>query len=105
MSASASAVAAGGVAGDDEDGVVAGDRAEDVGQLGLVEGGGEELRGARRGAQDDEVGAGLGADEQLAAQPGQPLGRGVAAAGRGEPAVAALARDGVDEGAGRPSGP
>ena len=66
-------VAAGGVAADDQDGVVAGDGAEDVGELGLVERRGEELRGTGRGAQHDEVGAGLGADEQLAAQAGQPL--------------------------------
>ena len=54
-------VAAGRVAADHQDGVVAGDGAEDLGQLGLVEGGGEELGGAGRGAQHDQVGAGLGA--------------------------------------------
>ena len=38
------------VAADDQDGVVPGDRAEDVTEVGLVEGAGEELRGARRRA-------------------------------------------------------
>ena len=49
-------VAAGRVAADHQHGVVAGDGAEDVGELGPVERGGEELRGARRGAQHDQVG-------------------------------------------------
>ena len=34
---------------------------------------GEELGGAGRGAQHDQVGAGVGADQQLGAQAGQPL--------------------------------
>ena len=98
-------VAAGGVAADHEHGVVAGDGAEDVGELGLVEGRGEELGGAGRGAQHDQVGAGLGADEELAAQPGQPGGRGRGLPGRRGSSVAALGRDGVDERAGRRRGP
>ena len=49
-------VATGGVAADQEDGVVAGDGAQDVGVLGLVERRGEELRGSGRGPQYDEVG-------------------------------------------------
>src|SRR5262245_31929941 len=58
-------VSPGGVSTDEEDGVVAGDRAEDVGVLDLVERRGQELRGPRRGAEDDEVRTGVGADEQL----------------------------------------
>ena len=60
-------------------GVVAGDGAEDVGQAGAVERGGEELGGAGRGAQDDEVGRGLGGDEQLRGRAGRA---GPCAAGR-----------------------
>jgi hypothetical protein len=48
-SRAAEGLAAGGVAGDDHHGVVAGDGADDVGQAGPVQGGGEELRGTRRG--------------------------------------------------------
>ena len=60
---------------DHQDGVVAGDGAEDVGVLGLVERRGEELGGAGRGAQHDEVGAGVGADEELGAAAGPAGGR------------------------------
>ena len=94
-----------GVAADHQHGVVAGDGAEDVGQLGLVERGGEELRGARRGPQDDQVGAGLGADEQLVAQPGQPVRRPRRSPPARRVAVAALAGYGVDERAGRRRAP
>ena len=96
----ASVVAAGGVAADHQDGVVAGDGAEDLGELGLVEGGGEELRGTGRGAQHDQVGAGLGADQELGAEPGEPGLAGGGLARRRGSSVAALGRDGVDEGAG-----
>ena len=92
-------VAARGVAADDEQGVVAGDGAEDVAEVGLVEGTGEELRGTGRRTEHDEVGAGLGADEQLGAQAGQPVAAGRGLAGRGDAAVTALPRHGVDEGA------
>ena len=74
-----------GLAGHDEDRVVAGDGADDLGQAGAVDRAGQELRRARRGAQHDQVAAGVGAGEQLAQQPDQP-GRGRprrrAAAGR-----------------------
>ena len=88
------------VARDHEHGVVAGDGAEHLAELGLVDGRGEELGGAGRRPQHDEVGARLGTHQQLGAQPGQPLGaRGGLPRRRGSP-VAALAGDGVDEGSG-----
>src|SRR4029077_19160558 len=59
------------VARDDQHGVVAGDGAEHLDELGLVYRGGEELGCARRGTQHQEVGAGLGTHQQLGAQPGQ----------------------------------
>jgi hypothetical protein len=90
-------VATGGVATDDEQGVVAGDRAEDVTEVGLVEGAGQELCGARRRTEDDEVGARLGAHQQLGAQPGQPVAAGGALARRGHASVAPLPRHRVDE--------
>ena len=90
-------VAAHGVATDHEEGVIPGDGAEDVPQVGLVEGAGEELRRARWGAEHDEVGAGLGADEELGAQAGQAVAPGRALAGRDDRPVAALTRDGVDQ--------
>ena len=71
------------LAGHDENGVVAGDGADDVGQAGAVERAGQELRGARRGAQHRQVAAGVDAGEQLAQQPHQSrrglLGRRAAA--------------------------
>ena len=93
-------VAAERVARDHQHGVVARDGAEDVGELGLVDRRGEELGGAGRGAQHDEVGAGLGADEQLGAEPGQPVAGGRRLPRRRGSPVAALAGDGVHEGAG-----
>ena len=65
-------LAAGDVAGHDEDGVVAGDGADDVGQPGPVQRAGQELRRARRGAQHGDVAAGVDPGEQLAQQPEQP---------------------------------
>ena len=65
-----------GLAGHDEDGVVAGDGADDLGQARPVQRAGQELGGARRGAQHGEVAAGVDAGEQLAQQPDQP-GRGL----------------------------
>ena len=62
---------------------------------------GQELGGARRGAQHDQVGAGVGADEQLAAQPGQPGRGGGGLPRRRGSSVAALGGHGVDERAGR----
>src|SRR5690349_19420727 len=90
-------LAALGVAGDDHHRVVAGDGAEHVAELGLVEGAGEEVRRTRRRAQHDEVGARLRGDQQLLAQPRQPAlaGRGLARGDRG--AVAALGRHGVHQ--------
>src|SRR5262252_70137 len=66
----------GGVAGDHQDGVVTGDRAEDGGPACVVEGGGEQLRTAGRGPQYDQVGAGLGAHQQLGGDPRQRPGEG-----------------------------
>ena len=89
-----------GSATDDQHRVVAGDGAEHVVQLRLVDRGRQELRGARRGAEHDEVGRRLGGDQQLAEQPFEPgLGRR-RLAGTRRP-VAALAGHGVDE---RPGG-
>jgi hypothetical protein len=93
-------VAAGRVPPDDQEGVVAGDGAEHLGQLGLVEAGGEVLGGAGRGAQHDQVGAGLGRHEQLAAQLGQAGLAGGGLGGRHRSPVAALGRYGVHQGAG-----
>ena len=55
-------------------------------ELGLVDRGGQELGGARRGAEHDQVGARLRGDQQLAEQPGQP-GLGGAASRRAPPGV------------------
>ena len=70
------------------------------GELGLVDGAGEELGGTGRGAQHDQVGARLGADEQLGAEAGQPVRGGGGLPRRRGSSVAALAGDGVHEGAG-----
>src|SRR5205823_1661791 len=59
-------------AGHDEDGVVAGDGADDLGQAGPVQGAGQKLGGSGWGTQDDQVAAGVHAGEQLAQQPDQP---------------------------------
>jgi hypothetical protein len=85
------------VAADDQERVVAGDGAEDVTQVGLVERGGQELCGAGRGAEHDEVGARLRADEELGAEPGEPVAAGGALARRRDRPVAALGRHGVDQ--------
>src|SRR4051794_586074 len=53
-------LAAGRVPRDHHDGVVAGDGAEHVTELGLVERRGQEVGGTGRGAEHDEVGARLG---------------------------------------------
>ena len=82
-SRSASAGPAVGVAGDDQQSVVPRDGAEDVGEADLVQRRGEELRRARRGAQHGQVGAALGAGEQVGQQPGEPGGRGLRGAQRG----------------------
>src|SRR5215204_3890214 len=92
-------LAPGRVATDHQHGVVARDAAEHVGQLDLVDRAGEELRRTRWRAQDDQVGAGLGAREQLGTEPGQPVVRRGALAVDGS-AVAALGGYGVDERAG-----
>ncbi len=55
----------------DEQGVVAGDGAEHLGQAGAVEGGGDDVGRAGRGAQDDEV-AGVGdLDDPVAEHPAE----------------------------------
>ncbi len=93
-------LAAGRVARDHHHGVVAGDGAEHVAELGLVERRGQEVRRAGRGAQHDEVGARLGGDEQLLAQPGQPaLAGGGLARGDRRP-VTTLGGHGVHQRAG-----
>ena len=58
---------------------------------------GQELRRAGRGAEHDEVGAGVGADQQLAAEPSQPRRAGGGLHRCGGTSVAALAGHGVDE--------
>ena len=69
-----------GAAGDDQDGVVAGDTPHDPGHHGVVDGPGEQLGGAG-GSSQDPVGAGpLGGDQQRGAPPGQ-AGGGVGAQG------------------------
>ena len=85
-------VAPGRIAADHQERVVARDGAEDVAQVGLVEGAGEELGRARRSAEDNEVGARLGADEQLGAEPGEAFAPCSALARRDDRAVTALAR-------------
>src|SRR3954447_4591174 len=65
------------VAGHHEQGVVTGDGADDVRQAGAVERRGEVLRGAGRGAQDDQVAARLGRREQLRHQARAPARGGV----------------------------
>src|SRR5713226_1997070 len=58
--------AAGGFGADDDEGVVAGDVAEDVGEAGTVEGGADDVRGAGWGAEDDEVLAVGDLDDEVA---------------------------------------
>ena len=86
-----------GFAADNEDGVVAGDGAKDVGISAWSNSGGEELRGTRRRAQHDQVGAGVGADQQLAEQPGQPLASLPPLVGRARACGRRPRRDGVDQ--------
>ena len=93
-------VAAGRVAPDDQHGVVTGDGAEDVAELGLVERGGQELGGTGGRAEHDQVGARLRADQQLAQQAGHPVRGGGALPRRRRSSVAALGGDGVDQRAG-----
>ena len=80
-------VAARRVTGDDQHRVVAGDGAEHRGQA-PVDHRGQQLRGARRRAQHDQVAAGLGRHQQLARHPGQ-----AAAAAVGVPAAPGQAGD------------
>ena len=61
---------------------------------------GEELGGTGGRAQHDQVGAGLGADQQLGQQPGQPVRGGGALPRRRRSSVAALGGDGVHQRAG-----
>ena len=74
-------------------GVVAGDGADDLGQAGPVQRAGQELRGARRGAQHHQVAARVGAGEQLAQQPAS-AGPGACSASRS--GALAVLRDHVD---------
>ena len=64
--------AAVGLAGHHQESVVPGDGAQDVGEADLVQRRREELRGTGRRAQDGQVGAALGAGEQVGQQPGEP---------------------------------
>src|SRR4051794_30017919 len=73
-----------GVAGHHEQGVVTGDRADDVRQAGAVERRGEVLGGAGGRAQDDEVAARLGGGEQLPHQPGEAVWGRVIDTARGD---------------------
>src|SRR3954454_24823584 len=57
---------AGRVPGHDEDGVIPGDRPENLGQAGAVEGGREELRRARWSAEHDQIGTRLDRRQELA---------------------------------------
>ena len=63
------------VAGDEQHGVVAGHRTDDLGQRRVVDRRGEELRGAGRRAQHDDVRRVLDADDELLGQPAQPRAR------------------------------
>ena len=68
-----------------------------LGQGGVVQGRGQELRRAGRGPQHHEVGRRVGGHEQLGAQPGQPRVEGLLADADPRRAVTALGRQGVDE--------
>ena len=57
-----------------EDGVIPGDGADDVRQRRPVDGAGQVVRRAGRGAQHGEVPAGVGGHQQLAQQPRQAFG-------------------------------
>ena len=67
---------------DDQDGVIAGDGAEHLGQPGAVERAGRKCAAPGGVRSTTRLRAGLGRDQQLAEQPGQPLRRGVVAAAR-----------------------
>src|ERR1017187_6681000 len=62
------------VPGYHQDGIVARHRAQDGRPGGVIDRRREELRPARRRADHDQVGAGLGGDEQFRRDPGQPRG-------------------------------
>ena len=81
--------AADALGGDDDQGVVAGDGAEDVGQRGPVEGGADDVGRAGRRAQDDEVGRVGDLDDPLAQHPPQVV--------LGRPLLLRELGDGVDE--------
>src|SRR4051794_11271055 len=85
-------------AGDQQDRVVTGDRADHVGVAGLVDGGGEVVGRTWWGAEDDEVDGSGGRDQQLLAGPSQP-GRGRIADGADRGHLTALSRGGIHEGA------
>ncbi len=61
-----------GVGGHHQDGVVPGDRAEQLRHGAAVQGRGQERRGTRWGADHDEVARRLGGDQQVGGEPGQP---------------------------------
>ena len=62
-------------AGDDQDGVISGDAAQDPGHHGVIDGSGEQLSGSGRSSQH-KLGPGpLSGDEQLGAPPGQARSR------------------------------
>src|SRR3954454_17971094 len=86
------------VAAHHQHGVVAGDGAEDVGVLDLVHRRGQELGGARWGAEDDQVGAGVGTHQEPAKKTAEPVAGCCRLTGRGRTPVAALGRDGVHQG-------
>src|SRR5690606_8537151 len=73
------------VAGDDEDGVVARDGAEDGRPFGVVDRRRQVLGGPGRGPHHDQVGRRLGRDQQLRGEPGEPSGERLGGAGAGPP--------------------
>src|SRR3954462_9564790 len=79
-------LAAGDVAGHDENGVVAGDGADDVGEPGAVQRAGQELRRPGRGSQYRDVAAGVHTGEKLVQQP-QETGRALLGVAQGPLAV------------------
>src|SRR5437868_9483063 len=79
------------VAQREEEGVVAADGAGDLGQLGLVEREADEMGGAGRGLEDEEVAGGLDREHPLAEDPLKARG--------GPVAVAELIGKGVGKGA------
>ena len=77
------------LAGHHEDGVVAGDGADDVRQGRAVDRAGQIVRRAGRGAQHGEVAAGVGRRQQVTQQPRHPFG----AAGNAAHRAAVLGHD------------